>query len=77
MKLICCVRGQISDVKKDRGMIHSIVDRSLPDGFHLSNLSSVPGVVTSPCDSKVREGGRGGGGEGGRGGGRVGGWVGG
>jgi hypothetical protein len=43
----------ISDVKKDRGMIHSIVDRSLPDGFHLSNLSSVPGVVTSPYDSKM------------------------
>lgn len=34
--------------------MHSIIGRALPDGFHLSNLSSAPGVVARHHDTKVR-----------------------
>ena len=45
----------------DGGTVHSIIDRVVPDGFHLSNLSTVPGMMSQHYDSKAREreGGRG------------------
>ena len=48
-----CVLYQIKDDKIDGGFVRNVVEQILPDGYHLSNLSSIPGIPVYPQNNKV------------------------